>query len=361
MANQVRIKRRSSGASGAPSTLANAELAFNEVDDTLYYGKGSGGVGGSATTVEAIGGSGAYVNKATDQTIGGVKTFNETIIADITGNSGTATKLATARDISVSGDATGSNSFDGSANTDIALTLSNSGVTAGTFTKITVDAKGRATVGAQASLDDLSSPTSTFSFNNQILSNLSNPVNDNDATNKAYVDSVAQGLSVKDSCRAATTANITLSGEQTIDGVSIVAGNRVLVKSQTDETENGIYVASATAWARATDSNSWEELISAFTFIEEGSTLGDTGWVCTINAGGSIGTNNILFSQFSGAGTYLAGTGLNLTGSTFNITNTGATAGSYGSVSKAVIATINAQGQVTAISDAEIALDCGTF
>ena len=361
MANEVRIKRRSTGAAGAPSTLANAELAFNEVDNTLYYGKGTGGTGGSATTIEAIAGSGAFVDKSTDQTIGGEKTFSETVVADITGNAGTATTLETARNISVSGDATGSASFDGSANSDIALTLSNSGVVAGTFTKITVDAKGRATVGAQASLTDLSSPTATFSFNNQVLSNLAAPVNDTDATNKAYVDGVAQGLSVKDSCRVATTANITLSGTQTIDGVAVIAGQRVLVKNQTNQTQNGIYVASASTWARATDANTWDELVSAFTFIEEGSTLGDTGWVCTINAGGTIGTNNILFAQFSGAGTYLAGTGLTLTGGTFSITNTGATAGSYGSVARSVIATINAQGQVTAISDAEIALDCGTF
>lgn len=361
MANEVRIKRRSSGAAGAPATLKNAELAFNEVDDTLYYGKGTGGVGGSATTIEAIAGKGAYVDKTSDQTIDGTKTFLDTISGSVDGNAGTATKLATARTISLSTDATGSASFDGSANATIAVTLANSGVTAGTYTKVTVDSKGRTTVGAQASLSDLSAPTSTFSFGSQVLSNLGTPVNDTDATNKAYVDSVAQGLSVKDSCRVATTGNITLSGTQTIDGVSVIAGDRVLVKSQTNQTQNGIYVASASTWARATDANTWDELVSAFTFIEEGSTLSDTGWVSTINSGGAIGTNNIVFTQFSGAGTYLAGTGLTLTGSTFSITNTGVTAASYGSVSKAVIATVNAQGQVTSISDADIALDCGTF
>jgi hypothetical protein len=361
MANEVRIKRRSSGAAGAPATLKNAELAFNEVDDTLYYGKGTGGVGGSATTIEAIAGKGAYVDKTTDQTIDGKKTFLDTISGSVDGNAGTATKLATARTISASGDATGSASFDGSANSDIALTLANSGVSAGTYTNITVDAKGRATVGAQASLSDLSSPTSTFSFGGQVLSNLANPVNDTDATNKAYVDSVAQGLSVKDSCIVATTGNITLSGEQLINGVDVVAGNRVLVKNQTNTYENGIYVASASVWARATDANTWDELVSAFTFIEEGTTLADTGWVCTIDAGGTLGTDPVIFAQFSGAGTYLAGTGLTLTGNTFNITNTGVTADTYGTVARSITATVNAQGQITSMSDAEIALDCGTF
>lgn len=76
MANTIRIKRRASGASGAPESLENAELAFNEVDDTLYYGKGSGGAGGTATTVEAIGGKGAVVMLTGNQTVAGVKTFS---------------------------------------------------------------------------------------------------------------------------------------------------------------------------------------------------------------------------------------------------------------------------------------------
>jgi len=83
MANTIRIKRRTSGASGAPSSLQNAELAYNEVDDTLYYGKGTGGAGGTATTVEAIAGSGAYVSIAGTQTVSGDKTFSGAV--DLTG------------------------------------------------------------------------------------------------------------------------------------------------------------------------------------------------------------------------------------------------------------------------------------
>ena len=79
MANTIRIKRRASGAAGAPTSLANAELAFNEVDDVLYYGKGTGGAGGTATTVEAIGGSGAFVTLTGAQTITGNKTFSGTV------------------------------------------------------------------------------------------------------------------------------------------------------------------------------------------------------------------------------------------------------------------------------------------
>jgi hypothetical protein len=129
-----------------------------------------------------------------------------------------------------------------------------------------------------------------------------------------------------------------------------------LVKNQTTQADNGIYVAASGAWARSADANTWDELVSAYTFIEEGSTYADTGWVCTINKGGTLGTTPITWSQFSGAGTYLAGTGLTLSGNTFSITNTAVTAGSYGSASKTLTATVNAQGQLTALADTNIAI-----
>jgi hypothetical protein len=182
------------------------------------------------------------------------------------------------------------------------------------------------------------------------------PVSDTDGANKAYVDSVAQGLDTKASCVVATTANITLSGTQTIDGVAVVAGNRVLVKNQTLSENNGIYVADASTWTRSSDANTWDELVSAYVFIEEGTSQADTGWVCTINSGGTLGTTPITWTQFSGAGTYEAGTGLTLTGNTFSITNTAVTAGSYGSASETLTATVNAQGQITALADTPIAI-----
>ncbi len=93
MAAPIRIKRRSSGAAGAPASLLNAELAFNEVDGVLYYGKGTGGEGGTATTAEAIGGSGAMVTLSGDQTISGDKTFTgEVIVPDPTEDEHAATK-----------------------------------------------------------------------------------------------------------------------------------------------------------------------------------------------------------------------------------------------------------------------------
>lgn len=356
MSNTIRIKRRASGGAGAPASLANAELAYNEVDDVLYYGKGSGGAGGTATTVQAIGGKGAYMDLSTNQTIAGTKTFSSTISGSIDGNAGTATKLATARTIAFTGDATASGSFDGSANYSQALTLATVNSNVGTFTKFTVNAKGLITAASQASRSDLSAPTADISNGGFKITNVAEPTLSTDAATKNYVDSVAQGLDVKASVVVATTADITLSGTQTIDGVALVAGDRVLVKNQTTTSANGIYAVSASAWSRTADADTWNELVSAFVFVEKGTTNGDTGWVCTVDAGGTLGSTAVTFSQFSGSGNYTAGTGLTLTGTQFSITNTAVTAGSYGSAAKTLVATVNAQGQLTAVAASDIAI-----
>ena len=358
MANTIRIKRRASGGgAGAPATLANAELAFNEQTNVLYYGTGTGGSGGSATSVIAIAGTGAFVDLSSNQTIGGTKTFSSTISGSIDGNSATATKWATARDLSLTGDGTATlSAVDGSAAVSAALTLATVNANVGTFMKITANAKGLVTAGTSASINDLTAPTADYGFGSFKITNLADPVNNQDAATKFYVDNVAQGLDTKASVVAATVANITLSGAQTIDGVSIVAGNRVLVKNQTAQAENGIYVAASGGWSRSADANTWEELISAYVFVEQGTTQADSGWVCTVNAGGTLGSTAVTWAQFSGAGTYTSGTGLTLTGSVFSITNTAVTTGSYGSASSVGTFTINAQGQLTAAATTAIAI-----
>ena len=323
MANNLRIKRRAAGgAAGAPSSLLNAELAFNEQDRTLYYGLGTGGAGGSATSVIAIGGDGGFVDKGTAQTITGAKTFSSTIIGSVDGNAGTATKLATARTLALTGDATASGSFDGSANYSAALTLATVNSNVGTFTKLTVNGKGLVTAASQASLSDLSAPTADFGVGGFKLTSVADPVNAQDAATKAYVDNVAQGIDHKQSVKAATTANITLSAAQTIDGVSVVAGDRVLVKNQTTTSANGIYVVASGAWTRATDMDAWGEVPGAFTFVEQGTTQADTSWVCTSDQGGTLGTTAITWTQFGSAASYIAGNGLTLTGNTFDVVGT---------------------------------------
>jgi hypothetical protein len=155
------------------------------------------------------------------------------------------------------------------------------------------------------------------------------PQNALEAATKQYVDAVAEGLHVHASVKAATTSNIDLSTDleagDVIDGVTLVAGDRVLVKNQSTTSQNGIYVASTSGAAvRASDYNSAAEIDPGdFFFVDQGTVYNNTGWV-QVNTITTLGTDPIVFEQFSGAGTYLAGNGLTLTGNTFSI-NTGVT------------------------------------
>ena len=169
-------------------------------------------------------------------------------------------------------------------------------------------------------LRDQSGDFSQNEITAQVVTGLSQPVNDTDQANKLYVDSVAQGIDIKQSVRVATTQNITLSGTQTIDGVSVVQGNRVLVKNQTDASQNGIYVVQQGAWTRSTDANTNDKVHPGmFTFVEEGTTNQDSGWVLVTDQPITLGTTNLEFEQFSGAGQIVAGAGLTKTGNTLNI------------------------------------------
>lgn len=387
MANTVRIKRRTSGGAGAPVSLENAELAFNEVDDVLYYGKGTGGAGGTATTIPAIGGAGAFLTLSTAQTVSGNKTFTGDVIVPTQATSDNSTKAATTAFVKAQNYLTGNETItfsgdaSGSGTTSVTLTLASVG-TAGTYTKVTTDAKGRVTSGTTLSasdiptltaakisdfdtqvrtsrLDQMAAPSASVSLNSQKITNLATPTADTDAATKAYVDATKQGLDVKDSVRVATTANITLSGTQTIDGVSVIAGDRVLVKNQSTGSANGIYVVAAGSWSRSTDADTSAEVTSGmFTFVEEGTTNADSGWVLTTNNPITLDSTSLTFTQFSGAGQIEAGAGLTKTGTTIDVVTASAsrivvnadsidlatvgTAGTYRSV------TTDAYGRVTA-------------
>jgi len=185
---------------------------------------------------------------------------------------------------------------------------------------------------------------------------LAAPTAATDIANKQYVDYYAAGLSWKEPCLVASTANIpTLSGLLTVDTVTLAAGDRVLVKNQSTASQNGIYTAAAGAWSRAVGADDWNEYLGAITFIIEGS-QGGSAWYCTAQPGGTLGTTAINWSNFSVSSSYTAGTGLTLAGTQFSITNTGVTAATYGSSSKAVILAVNAQGQITSASDGDISI-----
>lgn len=174
---------------------------------------------------------------------------------------------------------------------------------------------------------DVSSSFFKFTTDGSTLSQArvaTTPSNSNDAASKAYVDSTASGLDVKNSVRAATTGNGTLASayanSQTIDGVSLATGDRILIKDQTDASENGIYTVNASgAPTRATDFDSDAEVTSgAFCFIEEGTVNADNGFVLSTNGTITVGTTNMAFTQFSGGGAITAGSGLTKSGNTIN-------------------------------------------
>jgi hypothetical protein len=156
------------------------------------------------------------------------------------------------------------------------------------------------------------------------ISGLGTPTQADHAATKSYVDGVSEGLNVHEAARVATTANVTiatgLEAGDTIDGVVLVAGDRVLVKNQTTSSQNGIYVVQASGAAtRALDFDTNTEIVSGdFVFVSYGTENASTGWTQTASPA-VIGSDPILFTQFSGAGTYLAGNGLVLDGTTFEI------------------------------------------
>ena len=213
------------------------------------------------------------------------------------------------------------------------------------------------------------------------------PASGNDIVNKNYADSIASGINFHQSCRLATTTALpscnynngtsgvgatltaTANGALSVDSTAVVAGNRILVKNQADQSHNGVYVVTQTGSAgapfiltRATDFDSTGtgvDQIDAgdFFLITAGSTLANTSWVQQTPLPITVGTTAIVFSQFGAPLTYTAGTGLSESPAyTFNIANSGVTSGTYGGAATAVTLAINAQGQITSASDVSIAI-----
>lgn len=446
MPNAIRIKRRlAGGAAGAPATLANAELAFNEQDSTLYYGVGTGGAGGSATSVLAIAGPGGFATLGTTQTITGDKTLSGVISLTGTG-AGSAvgvtqtvndnsTRLATTAFVLGQGNSTAgtiamngtqaagssnlyaradhvhpsdtakanlaSPTFTGTPLSTTAVVDTNTTQIAttafvlGQASATTPAALGSAAVGtstryaradhvhANPTLSSVGAATADVSLGGFKITNLATPTADTDAASKSYVDAARSGLDVKQSVRAASTATVTVTynatggtstrgqitaAPNTLDGVTLAANDRILLKDQGTGAQNGIWVVSTLGtgangvWDRATDFDQDAEVTSgAFTFVEEG-TNADSGWVLATNnpitIGGASGTA-LTFAQFSGAGQITAGAGLTKTGNTLDVASTGggsltigadsinltsgiATPGTYRSV------TVDTYGRVTA-------------
>jgi hypothetical protein len=381
MANTIRIKRRSSD-STAPTTsqTVNAELAFNENNDILYYGKG--GNSSASSSVIKIGGSGAFLTLDTNQTPTGVKTFSTTTLSITGGSNGnvlttngsgtlswssvSANAFSNITDGTNTAAASGGDTFKLRATSPLSVTVTNNDATHGDNALFAVAAGSTSSAGILQLTDSTSSTsTTTAATPNSVKSayDLANaalpksggtmtgaitlaadPSSALHAATKQYVDAVKTGLDVKDSVHVASTANISVTYSATggtsargqitgatnsIDGVTLVAGDRILLKDQSTGAQNGIWVVTTAGtgsngvWDRATDFDSDVEVTpGAFTFVEEGTVNADSGWVLTTNApiviGGGSGTS-LNWAQFSGAGQITAGDGLTKSGNTLNV------------------------------------------
>lgn len=168
-------------------------------------------------------------------------------------------------------------------------------------------------------LSVLATATADVNLGGFKLTNVGAPVSATDATNKTYVDNLVAGLSWKDSVRVASTVNNAASGLIAVDGVTVVAGDRVLQKNQSAPEVNGIYIAAVGAWARATDADTGAELVGMAVFVEAGTTNSDTAWVLTNNAPIVLNSDPLTYVQFTGGGAVTAGAGMTQSGNTLNV------------------------------------------
>lgn len=204
----------------------------------------------------------------------------------------------------------------------------------GTGSRRTLGAGAQQAMPGNRTLDAITAPAADLSLNTHKITNLVDPTNAQDGATKNYVDNVVTGLDAKASVRVATTgANIggTVSAQAltgaapaTLDGVALAVNDRILVKDQTTPAQNGIYIVTVVGggltgtWTRATDMDTWAEVPSSYVWVELGTAGADTGWVCTADQGGTLGTTAITWVLFSSAGTLIAGAGLTKTGNTID-------------------------------------------
>ena len=367
----VIVTKNSSTASDVPTTsdLVQGELAVNVTDKRIYTENAS-------TAIVELGTNPSSITTPT-ATVTGTLTANGTLVSSnavVTGGSINSTPIGASTPSTVTGSVvTASTGFVGGLTGDVTgnvtgnitgnVTGNVTGVVTGnvtgnltgnvtassgtsTFTDVAINGGLDMNAGTSATITNLASPTNTndaatkgyvdtadalklnlsggtmsgaIAMGSAKITGLLDPTNAQDAATKIYVDNSVQGLDAKASCRAGTTANITLSGAQTIDGVSVVADDRVLVKDQTSSAENGIYVAAAGGWSRSADANTWDELVNAYSFVEDGTANANNGFVASIVAGGTLGSTAVTWVQFSGAGQVIAGTGLTKTGNTLDV------------------------------------------
>jgi len=279
----------------APAAPVKGLMYFNSADNTLYWYDGTtwrsaaGANPATTVTTEAIGDAavvGTLTTYAREDHKHGMPTF---------------------------GAITTEQTFGASGANGVAATIARSDHTHGNPVH---NAAAHSTIPVSA----LATPTADVSWGGFRVTNLGAPLVGSDAATKTYVDANINGLSWKDTCRVASTANVTLSGVATpIDGVTLNVGNRVLLKNQTNATENGIWSAQSAAWNRTADATDEAALLNAAVFISEGTVNKDTAWVCTTDSPILVGTTSLTWVQFGAPASYIGGAGLTLTGNTFDV------------------------------------------
>jgi hypothetical protein len=283
------LNLRAHNLSTAPSSPVTGQLYYDTLLTALYYWNGSSWIAA---------GAGAGPADATTSSKGIVQ-----LAGDL---AGTAASPQIAAGVITDADVNGANK-DGAV---------------GTASLRTLGAGAQQAMPGNRTLDAITAPAADLNLNTHKIIGVLDPTGAQDAATKNYVDTFAQGLDSHPSVKAASTANLTLSGTQTVDGIALVAGDRILAKDQTTTSANGIYVVAAGAWARALDQDTWAEVPSAYVWVEQGTVNADSGWVCTSDQGGTLNTTAITWVQFTAAGAAIAGAGLTKTGNTIDAVGT---------------------------------------
>ena len=353
MATTIQIKR--STGSSDPSSLAAGELAYTLGNNKLFIGDGSAPrvIGGKVFSDKLDHTDGTLTASSAITTDSNSKvdtiklrgadnsTPGNIVLDDNDGNFATTLKGAatlggniditlptTAGTVITTGNLTGITGTIGSLDT---LSIDN----------ITIDGNTISSTDSNGNIKLDTEGSGTIDVSSAKITNLGTPTSDADATTKAYVDGLINGLDIKESVKLATTANIagtynngtgTITGSGNgalgnIDGVATTTNDRILVKDQTDAKHNGIYVlttvgdgSNAFVLTRAGDADASAEISGgAFFFVEQGTTNADNGFVTTHNGNPTLGTDNIVFQQFSGAGQITAGNGLDKSGNTISV------------------------------------------